>query len=124
MPHRLLSEGWIAAVNDLDAPVVTPVRLNLSIVDTEHPGGRVDASVDTTAGRLTVARASVTAVDVHVATDYETALAIVRSIEATTALDAFLAGRILVQGGVMPLIALGGEILGSPIASAVASLTA
>lgn len=124
MPSRLLSDEWIAAVNDLDAPVAAAVRLGVAIADAEHPEGRIAATFDTTMGRLTVTRASGATADVHVATDYGTALEIVRSTEAATALAAFLAGRILVQGGVMSLIALGNEILRGPIAGRVQAVTA
>ena len=92
-----------------------PLRVDVSIVDAANPDGRVDASLDTTSGRLTVSRArSLDGADVTSRPTTARPSPIVRSADGATALEAFLAGRILVQGGVMPSIALAGEIARRP----------
>jgi hypothetical protein len=107
-----LSETWIATVNALHATVTAPVRVNLVV--TGDAGQRVSASLDTTSGRPIVELGALDGADLTVTTDYGTAVAVVRSTDPATGLEAFLAGRVVVQGDLMRLVALAGELRSTP----------
>ena len=112
MTFPLLSEAWIAAVNAVDATVTPSVRINMGV--TGDSGDQVGASLDTTSGRPVVELGALADADLTVTTDYDTAVAVVRSTDPATGLEAFLAGKVVVQGDLMRLVALAGELRTTP----------
>lgn len=113
--YPFLSEQWRAEVKRLHDEVVTapevparPVRINLVL--TESPdGGELDAHLDTSSGDLVVDTGHVEAPDLTVTLDYETAKAILVDGDTQAAVQAFMSGRIQIDGDVSYLLALQGS---------------
>lgn len=122
----VFSDDWLIAINDIDATIAWPLRLD--VVVTDGDGGSLVGSVDTSSGRLVVGRGSLANANVSVTTDDETAVAMIRSPDPETARVAFLSGKVVIQGDLMPLIAFGQALRSTPegaaLAEAIRALTA
>jgi hypothetical protein len=118
MAFDFLSDEWIAEArkiragfNDLSAPVANPVRINLVITDV--PGtGEMDAHLDTTAGEPDIERGHLEHPDLTVTLDYQTAKALLIEGNGQAAMQAFMAGKVRVDGDMTKLLAMQGSPLG------------
>ena len=107
MPHQFLSPEWITearAIRDefhghLDVPAEAPsVRVNLVVTDVPFGDGFVHAHTETAQGRLAIELGHLPEPDLTVTVDHKTAKAIVVDQRPEVALQAFLFGRIVVDG--------------------------
>jgi len=80
------------------------VRVNLVVTEVPFSEGVVDAHVDTSAGGIALGTGHLTAPDVTVSLDYATARALFVSGDVQAALQAFLTGRIKVDGDLTKLL--------------------
>ena len=111
--HPFLSDEWIAAVKALreeyrgktQAPGHT-VRMNQIITDVPFGAGTVDAHMDTSGGEVEMDLGHIDNADVTVTLDYETAKAIVVDGNPQAGMQAFMAGKIKVQGDMTKLMAM------------------
>ena len=108
-----LSDEWTAEVKRLHAEVVTQatapaqsVRMNLVLTESPLGGGTLEAHVDTSSGEVVVDTGHVEAPDLTVTVDYETAKAILVDGDAQAAMQAFMSGRIKIDGDMTLLLAL------------------
>jgi hypothetical protein len=114
--HAFLSDDWFQAVERLveehrpDGPTVDLV-MNLVVTDTPF-GAEQRLHVGTQGGRGHWGIGHRPDADVTVTTDYETAREILFSTEPQAGLDAFLAGRVKIQGDLAKLIAAQGVSAG------------
>ena len=112
MSYQFLSEEWIEAARKLraeaEAPATKPqpVKMNLTITDVPFGEGSVDAHMDTTSGELELDTGHLEAADVTATLDYETAKAMMVDANPQAAMQAFMAGKIKLQGDMTKAMAM------------------
>lgn len=113
MPYPFLSDEWIEqahAIRDeyrAHVPALDHlVRMNLVVTEMPFGTGDVEAHLDTTAGELVIDRGHVEEADLTVTVDYETAKAILVDRNPQAGMQAFMAGRIRVEGDMARLLAI------------------
>ena len=111
-PYPFLSEEWIAEARRIreenvggGIAVPAPVRMNQNITDVPFGEGKVDAHLDTNSGELVMELGHVENPDVTVTLDYQTARAIFVDGTAQAGMQAFMQGKIKVEGDLAKLIA-------------------
>jgi SCP-2 sterol transfer family len=110
MAHRFLSDEWIDAVRTIRerhapgaVPIPTAVRINLVVNDGPFADGTINSYVDTTSGELVMELGQLDDPDT---TDYETAKSLFLASDPATGMQAFMAGKLVVQGDMMKLVIL------------------
>jgi putative sterol carrier protein len=114
MPHPFLSDEWIeqahairAEYRDETSPAVSQsVRMNLVVTEMPFGEGDVEAHMDTTSGELVIDKGHVEDADLKVTVDYVTAKAILVDRNPQAGMQAFMAGKIRVEGDMAKLMAL------------------
>ncbi len=113
MPHAFLSEDWISAAREIRAryadqsPTTSAtVRVNLNISEVPFGEGIVPAHLDTSSGRLEMELGHLDEADATVTTDYNTAKNLVVYQDQTALMQAFMSGRVKIQGDGSKLMAL------------------
>ena len=113
MTHMFLSEEWMAAAHEIREryadqvpPVTTVIRINQVIVDVPFGEGEVKAYLDTSSGRLTMELGELDEADATITTDYGTAKALFVDQDQAVAMQAFMSGKIKVQGDMMKMMAM------------------
>jgi putative sterol carrier protein len=110
--YQFLTEEWIEAARKLraeaEAPATKPqpVKMNLTITDVPFGEGSVDAHMDTTSGELELDTGHLDGADVTATLDYETAKAMMVDSNPQAAMQAFMAGKIKLQGDMTKAMAL------------------
>lgn len=127
MPHPFLSTEWIDAARDIrhrhanDEPAAAvAVRINLVVNDHPFGDGAITSYVDTTSGGVVLELGQLDEPDVTVATDYDTAKSLFLATDPAVGMQAFMAGKLVVQGDMMKLIALPTLATSSPDAQQIA----
>ena len=113
MSHQFLSESWIEAARDIrhrysgDVPVID-VIVRINVVTTKVPfgDGTISAYIDTSNGSLEMELGSIEESDLTVTTDYETARKLFVEQDPTASMQAFMAGRIKVEGDITRLMVM------------------
>ncbi len=110
--HPFLSDEWIAAARKIreehaggGIPVPTAVRMTQVITDVPFGDGPVEAHLDTSSGELVMELGHVENPDVTVTLEYDTARAIFVDGTAQAGMQAFMQGKIRVDGDLAKLIA-------------------
>ena len=110
--HPFLSDAWIAAARELRTrhgtlatPVPDDIRLNQIITDVPFGEGTVNAHIDTTSGQLEMDLGHLESADATVSLDYETAKMVFVEGNPQVLMQAFMAGKVRVQGDLAKLIA-------------------
>ena len=118
--HPFLSDEWIeearrihAEYRGRTAPVPNEVRVNLIVTDVPFGSGTMDAHVDSSSGELEIEVGHLDAAELTLTLDYDTARAILVDQDPQVGMQAFMGGRIKVQGDMTNLIVLQGQ-LGAP----------
>ena len=96
-------------VGDSDTPPVHKVRMNLVIVDCPDgvgTDGTVDTHMDTSGGQVEMDLGHLDEPDLTVTADYETAKAIFVDQNPQAGMQAFMSGKIKVQGDMAKLMAM------------------
>ena len=112
MSYTFLSDEWIEAARKLreDAPAPAtapqPVKMNLVITDVPFGEGSVDAHMDTTGGDLQLDLGHLDGPDVTATLDYDTAKAMMVDNNPQAAMQAFMAGKIKLQGDMTKAMAM------------------
>ena len=118
--YPFLSDQWIAAarrIRDANlgeaetlASSVVPggvsVRMNQIITDVPFGDGVIDAHIDSSSGSLSLDLGHIDEPDLTVTVDYDTARAIFVDQDMSQAMQAFMTGRIRVDGDLTKLLAL------------------
>jgi SCP-2 sterol transfer family len=125
MAHRFLSDEWIDAVRTIRerhvpdaAPITAAVRVNLVVNDGPFGDEPINSYVDTTSGALVMELGQLDEADVTVTTDYETAKSLFLASDPTVGMQAFMAGKLVVQGDMMKLVILPTLAAADPAAQA------
>ncbi|MDA8039385.1 MAG: SCP2 sterol-binding domain-containing protein [Actinomycetota bacterium] len=111
--HEFLSPAWTEAARKVreeyaasaPAPPVN-LRMNLVVNDVPFGDGPIDAHLDTSAGSFELDEGHLDEADLMVTVDYETAKAILIDQNPQAGMQAFMAGRIRVEGDMSKLLAL------------------
>jgi hypothetical protein len=110
--YQFLSDEWVEAARRIRAEAATPttapqpVKMNLTIIDVPFGDGSVDAHMDTTSGELQLDLGHLDGSDVSATLDYETAKAMIVDSNPQAAMQAFMAGKIRLQGDMTKAMAL------------------
>jgi putative sterol carrier protein len=113
--HPFLSDEWIdearrvRAEGAADGTIPTvphAMRMNLVVTETPFASGAVDAHIDTTSGVAVLDAGHLEAADLKVTVDYDTARSILVDGNSQAAMQAFMTGKIKVEGDVGKLIEL------------------
>jgi hypothetical protein len=106
-----LSDEWVTEARRLRAeyqgqvPAATVVvRMNHVITDVPFGGGRVLSHLDTSSGEPEIDLGHLDSPDLTVTTDYQTARAIFVDANPQAAMNAFMSGRIKVDGDITKLL--------------------
>jgi hypothetical protein len=126
--YPFLSPEWTAAARVLHAEyagtVATPpgvaVRMNLVVTEVPFADETILAHLDTISGQPEIDLGHLDGPDCTITVDYETAKAILVDQDSQAAMQAFLSGRIKVDGDLSRLMALQGSIV-DPSAGGIAS---
>jgi hypothetical protein len=108
---EFLSMAWIDAArairDEYEGRVPPPpVALRMNQVITDAPDGTIEAHLDTSEGRTRLELGHVENPDLTVTTDYATAKAVFALGDPAAAMQAFMAGRIRIEGDMAKLLAL------------------
>src|SRR5579875_3255391 len=104
---------WVAEARKIRAeyegkgsPVPHQVRMNLVITEVPFGDGPIDAHMDTTGGSMKLDIGHIDPADLKVTVDYGTAKAILVEGNPQAGMQAFMAGKIRVEGDMAKLMAL------------------
>jgi len=113
MQHPFLSEDWISAAREIrsryadQAPTTSAsVRVNLNISEVPFGEDNLAAHLDTSSGRLEMELGHLDTADATVSTDYATAKNLVVYQDQGALMQAFMGGKVKVQGDAAKLMAL------------------
>ena len=113
MSSPFLSEEWFLSARAIadkyagqipDVPV--KVKVNQVISGVPFGSGEVRTFIDTTSGQLVMEQGEVDAADVTVSTDYATARALFVDQDQQAAMQAFMSGKVRIQGDMAKLMLL------------------
>ena len=110
-----LSDGWVDEARKIrqefdgrGAPVAHQMRMNLVITDVPFGDGGIDAHLDTSTGQLKLETGHIDPVDLKVTLDYLTAKAILVEGNPQVGMQAFMAGKVRVEGDMAKLMMMQG----------------
>jgi hypothetical protein len=109
--HPFLSDEWVVEaekireeLRDAGPPLTASVRMNQVITEVPFGDGVIDAHLDTSSGQLDLGLGHLDDPDVTVTLDYETAKAVFVDGTPQAGMQAFMAGKVKVQGDMTKLI--------------------
>ena len=127
MAHLFLSDEWMLAAREIrsryqDETMKVPVgvRMNQIITGVPFGEGTVKAFTDTSSGVLDIDLGHLESADVTVTTDYVTARNIFVEQDPNFTMQAFMSGKIKVEGDMLKMMALQGSMPQNEIAKTIA----
>ena len=131
--YPFLSDEWLDAARairtahqDGTVAVAHPIRMNLNITSVPFGEGEVHAHMDTTSGELELEVDHIETVDLTVTLEYDIAKAILVEGNPQAGMQAFMAGKIKVEGDISKLMALqasGGDPGAAEVAARIKAIT-
>jgi hypothetical protein len=129
--YAFLSDEWVAEARAIRAeyadrtpPVPVSVRMNQIVRNVPFGPGTIEAYLDTSSGQLDLEVGHLESPDVTITVDYDTAKALLVDGDPSAAMQAFMSGRIKVDGDIGKLLAMQGSgVMGQgadPVAGEVA----
>lgn len=113
MPFPFLSDDWMAEARAIRAKyegqtgkVAQSIRVNQVVTEVPFGDGTVKSYLDTSSGDVVMDLGELENPDVTVTTDYTTAKAIFVLQDQAAGMQAFMSGKIKVQGDMMKMMAL------------------
>jgi len=133
--HQFLSDDWMDAAKairekyaDQATKVNTPVKMNQVITDVPFGDGTIKVFLDTSSGDVVMDLGELDAADLTVTTDWETARKVFVDQDQAASMQAFMAGKIKVQGDMMKMMAMQTSMpqddIAKQIAAEIKSITA
>ena len=111
--YAFLSEEWLAEARRIRAeykdkvpPITVSVRMNQVIKEVPFGEGEIQAHVDTSSGEMEMDTGHLDSPDLTVTIPYDVAKAILVNNDAQAGMQAFLGGKIRVDGDVTKMMAL------------------
>ena len=133
--YPFLSPEWLDAAREIrdtlphpEVPPTATMRMNLVVTDTPFEAD-VLGHIDTTDGEIVIEDGHLDGPDLTVTVDYDTARSIFVEMDATAAMQAFMGGRIKVDGDITKILAMaapgsGADETALAAAAAVRAITA
>ncbi len=124
--YQFLSDEWLDEARSIRSEfdgkgaISQAIRMNLVIDSVPFGEGTVDAHVDTTTGELVLDTGHIDPVDLKVSLDYDVAKAILVEGNPQAGMQAFMSGKIKVEGDIAKLMALQ-SMPPDPVAAEIAS---
>jgi len=112
VPYPFLSDEWIREAHAIyerhgeHIGELLPARINQTVTDVPFGEGQLQAHVDTTSGTLELDLGHLDDAKVSITIDYDTARSLFVDQDPGAAMQAFLAGKIVVQGDMTELLKL------------------
>ncbi len=113
MSHPFLSDEWMAAAKEIrekyagqTTKVTQSLRINQVVTGVPFGEGTVESYLDTSSGDVVMDLGRLENADVTVTTDYATAKSIFVDQDAAAGMQAFMTGKVQVQGDMMKLMAM------------------
>jgi SCP-2 sterol transfer family len=113
VPHPFLSDEWMdaaRAIRDRHAAEAPPtpfkIRMNQIVTDVPFGEGTLRTYVDTSDGSIRMEKGELPDPDVTLTTDYETARQLFVEQDPQASMQAFLAGRVKIQGDMTKLMVM------------------
>jgi hypothetical protein len=113
MPYPFLSDEWFDEARKIRAeydgkvpPIAHSVRMNLIVTAVPFGDADVNAHVDTSTGDLVLDTGHLESPDLTVTAEYDTAKAILIEGNPQAGMQAFMAGKVRVEGDMAKLMAL------------------
>jgi putative sterol carrier protein len=113
MTYQFLSEEWMTEARtirtkyaDQVPEVTTSIRINQVTTDVPFGDGEVHSYIDTSSGTLMMELGNLDEPDATITIDYDTAKAMFVDQDQAVAMQAFMSGKIKVQGDMMKMMAL------------------
>ena len=116
--YPFLSDEWVAEarrIREEHAVTAEPahqMRMNLVVTEVPFGDGPIDAHVDTSDGGIILDYGHLDSVDLTVTVDYTTAKAILVEGNAQAGMQAFMSGKIRVEGDMSKLLMMQGTAPG------------
>jgi len=111
--YAFLSDEWVAEAKKIreeykgkTPPTAHVVKMNQVITDVPFGEGTIAAHMDTSSGELELDLGHIDGADLKVTLDYETAKAILVDGNPQAGMQAFMAGKIKVEGDMTKLMAM------------------
>ena len=111
--YQFLSDEWVAEAKKIreeykgkTPPPVHIIKMNQVITDVPFGSGSIDAHLDTSSGEVELDLGHLDEADLKVTLDYETAKAILVDGNPQAGMQAFMAGKIKVEGDMTKLMAM------------------
>jgi hypothetical protein len=111
--YQFLSDEWLDEARSIRSEfdgkggaISHAIRMNLVIGAVPFGDGTVDAHVDTSSGELVLDTGHIDPVDLKVSLDYDVAKAILVEGNPQAGMQAFMSGKIRVEGDIAKLMAL------------------
>lgn len=122
MPFPFLSEAWFDATDLLaekyadQLPEITEkARINMIVTATPFGDEPIRTFLDTSSGQILLARGALENSDCTVTTDYETCTALLVQQDQAGVMQAFMAGKIKVQGDMAKLMTMMMTVQSTPV---------
>lgn len=110
MGHQFLTDEWMAEAKAIrekhSAPVPYKIRMNQVVTGAPFGDGEVKLFMDTSSGELVMDKGELPDPEVTLTVDYDTAKAVFVDQNQAAAMQAFMAGKIKVQGDMTKLMAM------------------
>jgi hypothetical protein len=113
MPYPFLSDEWLDEARSIRAeyqgktpPVPHVVRMNLVVTQVPFSDADILAHLDTSSGELELDTGHLETQDLQVTVDYDTAKQILIEGNAQAGMQAFMQGKVRVEGDMAKLMAL------------------
>jgi putative sterol carrier protein len=111
--YKFLSDEWVTEAQKIreeyrgkGSPPAHSVKMNQIITDVPFGEGTLNAHMDTSGGELEMGTGHIDDAELTVTLDYETAKAIIVDQNPQAGMQAFMAGKIKVQGDMTKLMAM------------------
>lgn len=113
MPHPFLSEEWMTEARSIrerhageTAKVTQSLKINQVVTEVPFGEGTVESYLDTSSGDVVMDLGRLEDPDVTITTDYVTAKSLFVDQDPAAGMQAFMSGKIVVQGDMMKLMAM------------------
>lgn len=132
--YPFLSDQWLiearaihAEFNGQGGTIAHSVRMNLVITEVPFGDGTLDAHMDTSSGELELEVGHIDPADLKITVGYDIAKAILVEGNPQAGMQAFMAGKVKVEGDMTKLMALtagGADPSAAEVASLIKAITA
>ena len=131
--YPFLSDEWMTAARDIreefrgkTQPMTQKIKMNQVITDVPFGPGTIEAHMDSSSGEMEMELGHLSDPEVTVTVDYATAKAIFVDMNPQVGMQAFMAGKIKVQGDMTKLMAMqqtGPDSVAAEVAGRIKAIT-